>query len=194
MCLVQSDDMLGGLKLRRVRLGPDHLQSAALLVQSDAHVFQSAMDVGGLKSRLDGLATSLLRPKKAQVESAVSGIQSATFGIQSNEREFQSAVCLFRLAAGKSPRTARDFPSAAPGCLFAGAGRVRAILGLQTAHLLDAVKPGNGLRNGFVRPSFPSGARQATLRSRPTGARVARAALHCRGQGRGAVREKVQTP
>jgi hypothetical protein len=114
--------MLGGLKVRHVRLDPDHLQSGALLVHSDAHVFRSAMKVGGLKSRLVGSAMSPVRPKKAEVESASRGNQSATLGIQSNEREFQSATpgfqsaaCLFRLAARKFPRTARDFPSAAPG-------------------------------------------------------------------------------
>jgi len=171
--------MLGGLKLRRVRLDPDHLQSAALLVQPDAHVFQSAMDVGGLKSQLVGSAMSLVRPKKAQVESAVRGIQSATLGIQSaahgiqsDERGFQSAACLFRLAACNCLKTARDFPSAAPGRLFVGAGGVRAIPGLRTAHVLNTVKTGNRRRDIFVRPSFSSGARQATLRSRPTTARV----------------------
>jgi hypothetical protein len=83
-----------------------------------------------LKSRRVGSATALVRPKKAKGESAVSGKLSTTFGIQSNQRGFQSAACLFGLAACKSPRTARDFPSAVPRRLFAGAGGVRPILSL----------------------------------------------------------------
>jgi hypothetical protein len=65
----------------------------------------------------------------------VRGNQSATLGIQSNEWGFQSAACLFGLAACKSARTARNFPSATPGRLFASAGGVTAIHGFRTAGL-----------------------------------------------------------
>jgi hypothetical protein len=165
--LVQSKDVLGRLNLSRVRLDQDHLESAALLFRSDAHVFQSAMDVGGLKLRRVRSKMALVRLKKTQVESAVMGSQSTKQGIQSNEPGFQSAVCLFRVDAGKHRETARDFPSAAPWRLDTRAGSLMAKPGFPTSHLLNTVECADRRGEIFVRLSFSSGAGQATLRSLP---------------------------
>lgn len=118
----------GGLKLSDVRRDFDHLQSAALLVPSDAHVFQSVTDVGRLKVGMVGSKTALVRLKKAEVASTTLGIPSTTRGRLSNVRGFQSAACRFRLAIAERPAMPRDFPSAAPRRLFAAAGDVKATL------------------------------------------------------------------
>ncbi|HEX8793104.1 MAG TPA: hypothetical protein VF765_19300 [Polyangiaceae bacterium] len=134
------------------------------LVESDAQVFQSATDHVGLKLWLVGSEMTLVRVKKPGVESAVIEIQSAMAGIQSDERGFQAAAWLLRLAACKYPQGPRNVPSVVPGCLFAGAGGAKVMTGFRASHVISTVKSTNRRRDIFGRSSFSPAAHGAMLR------------------------------